>query len=770
MNTLNDKEMHHREVPPATSQANDALPNKEIHTSEPRRRDAVRHWFVENTFAPRFLRGPLAHPAIGYVVAVLLQIVAGVGIMLLAQVFPTFRFSGALALLIVIVVALGWGTGPSIVATIVGALLLMFLVLPPHFSLAVIRLEDVIGLLLYLGVGLAISIVVSQVQQARAEAERLVVLLKAEREAFQRSEQEAAVRVSELETIFEAITDGIVVCDSKGQIQHTNPEFRRLFSLEKAAGTQLSLLEERGQWLALRDLEGMVLPQEHWPLLRVLRGERLSGTGAMDLLSSTREGKDIFVNVSGAPIIETSGQITGGVAVFRDVTERRYLERRTHKALEALIAIAQVIVQGHKDIPGEQIRPSAHMIARQLAELTRTVLGCQRLGITTIEPEREILHPLAIIGLSPEQERQWQAEQERQERCLSESFDPSLVEHLRANEVVLLDMMHSPWRSLPNPYRGLTVLIAPMGIGDHLVGLLSLDYGGAEHAYTAEEMALTGAVANFTALVIEHERLMQEQTEAYSRELALHEANQRMNEFLSIASHELRTPLTSIKGNLQLAKRRATKCVQEVLAGADSLRGKLEEMQAMLDRADRQASVQNRLVSDLLDISRIQADKLELQLEECDLTSIVSEAVADRSSAAPMRTIALDVPEGETVPVIADADRIGQVVSNYLTNALKYSLEDRPVEVRLQVEEATACLSVHDEGPGLSPAEQEHIWERFYRVPGIEVLSGSGVGLGLGLHICRTIIEQHHGKVGIESTQGAGSTFWFTLPLAKELR
>lgn len=120
----------------------------------------------------------------------------------------------------------------------------------------------------------------------------------------------------------------------------------------------------------------------------------------------------------------------------------------------------------------------------------------------------------------------------------------------------------------------------------------------------------------------------------------------------------------------------------------------------------------------------------------------------------------------EDVPVVADPERLRQVMNNYLSNALKYSEADKPVEVRLEVTSDEVHVSVHDAGPGLSKHEQEHIWERFYRVPGMEVKSGSGVGLGLGLHISRTIVERLGGNVGVQSIPGSGSTFWFTLPRA----
>ena len=122
----------------------------------------------------------------------------------------------------------------------------------------------------------------------------------------------------------------------------------------------------------------------------------------------------------------------------------------------------------------------------------------------------------------------------------------------------------------------------------------------------------------------------------------------------------------------------------------------------------------------------------------------------------------------DSVPVQADSNRILQVVTNYLTNALKYSEADRPIEAFLAVEGQMARVAVHDQGPGLSPTEQQAIWERFYQVESMKRQSGYGTGLGLGLHICQTIIEQHQGQVGVQSSPGEGSTFWFTLPLARD--
>jgi signal transduction histidine kinase len=182
-----------------------------------------------------------------------------------------------------------------------------------------------------------------------------------------------------------------------------------------------------------------------------------------------------------------------------------------------------------------------------------------------------------------------------------------------------------------------------------------------------------------------------------------------------------------------------------------------------------------RLADDLVDDTRIHDGRLTLHLAPCDLGPIVCAAVEEQRALELGRTINRELPPDGPVLVIADADRIAQVVTNYLTNALKYSLEDRPVTARLEVEGDTprgegsatglARVLVRDDGPGLSLADQVHVWERFPHIEAVTVQTGSGVSLGLGLSISKSVVEAHGGRVGVESAPGKGSTFWFTLPL-----
>lgn len=206
-------------------------------------------------------------------------------------------------------------------------------------------------------------------------------------------------------------------------------------------------------------------------------------------------------------------------------TEKEALH--THKALRALLVMAQLIGQGPEqtDASGhetcKQAGLTAQEVTHQLAELTCDVLGCQHLSITIVEPETEILRPFVVVGLSREQERQWWAEQLQQESRFTDTPDPSLVQRLQANEVVLLDMTQPPWNVFPNLHGIRTMLVAPMGIRQHLVGFLSLDYRGAEHLYTSEELELAGAAAKLAAMVIERDRLLRQCEQLRAKEMAL---------------------------------------------------------------------------------------------------------------------------------------------------------------------------------------------------------------------------------------------------------
>jgi signal transduction histidine kinase len=268
-------------------------------------------------------------------------------------------------------------------------------------------------------------------------------------------------------------------------------------------------------------------------------------------------------------------------------------------------------------------------------------------------------------------------------------------------------------------------------------------------------------------MYLEHEQLRHERDAAQARESALRLANERMQVFLSVIAHELRTPLTSLVGNVHLMARRLDILLRPNTSREDSIRT-ATALGTLLAYCEQSLQRLWRLMDDVLDETRIRRGQLELRLEPCDLATVVGAAVAEQAVLNPERSIRW-IPQASPVPVIADASRIEQVVASYVSNALKFSREDQAVEVCVQTAGSVAQVSVHDEGVGVPLAEQPHIWEQFYQVKGVEVQSSSHIGVGMGLYISKAIVEGHHGRVGIDSATGQGTTIWFTLPLPASL-
>lgn len=239
-------------------------------------------------------------------------------------------------------------------------------------------------------------------------------------------------------------------------------------------------------------------------------------------------------------------------------------------------------------------------------------------------------------------------------------------------------------------------------------------------------------------------------------------------EFISVVSHELRTPLTSIHGALNL--------LSEGLIAPETERGQ-RTIQIAAEGAERLI----RLVNDILDLERMESGKVRLELQPCNVADLMNTAKNLMKMMAKQVDIKLVVAPLECW-VIADRDRILQILTNLLSNAIKFSpqggtvwlnAELLPTEVSIDQPESTpltksfVCFSVKDQGRGIPEDKLSAIFERFHQVDASD--SRQKGGTGLGLSICRSIVQQHSGKIWVESTLGIGSCFYFTLPIAGEL-
>jgi len=231
------------------------------------------------------------------------------------------------------------------------------------------------------------------------------------------------------------------------------------------------------------------------------------------------------------------------------------------------------------------------------------------------------------------------------------------------------------------------------------------------------------------------------------------EVNEMKDQFISMASHELKTPITTIRGQAQLMLRRLTK--------QKELSQEFADVRTALEKIDEQTYRLSALVDDLLDLGSIRAGKIELRPGRCDLCEICR-SVVDEQCLLTGRVIEVELPEAP-VMLEADSERLSQVGTNLVSNAIKYSPDGSPVKVSVVRQENTARLAVQDFGQGMEKEQLKHIFEPFYRAP--EAQSSKKSGWGLGLVICKDIVERHGGRIWCESHEGEGSTFYVELPL-----
>jgi len=533
-------------------------------------------------------------------------------------------------------------------------------------------------------------------------------------EATQRSQ-------AELSALFAAMTDVIIVYDKEGRykrIAPTNPS--RLFRPpEEMLGKTITevLPADVAQILmnAIQDcLRSGQTVQVEYPL--VIEGNQYWFDGTISRLSE----EEVFL-------------------VARDITARKQAEMTIQRRNEYLAATAEIgrLVTSTLDL---------NTIFKRAVDLIRNRFGFYHVGLFIVEET-------GFNAVLQEATGDAGAEMKRQKHSLPVG-SKSIVGEVTAsgNPFVVNDTTTSPIHR-PNPLLPKTRAEAaiPLRVGSRIIGALDIQ---SEHpnAFTEDEIAVLQTLADQIAIAIDNARSYELSIQAVKE---MREVDRLKSQFLANMSHELRTPLNSIIGFSRV-----------ILKGID---GPITELQQN-DLTAIYNSGQHllALINDILDLSKIEAGKMELAFDEVNIVEMINSVMSTATGLVKDKPIILKKNIAPNLPTArADAIRVRQVLLNLLSNAAKFT-EEGEIRVEASVEpgpngQPEILISVSDTGPGIAEADQAKLFQPFSQVDDSPTRKTGGSGLGLS--ISRRLIEMHGGRIGVHSTVGQGSTFYFTLPI-----
>jgi signal transduction histidine kinase/HAMP domain-containing protein len=400
-------------------------------------------------------------------------------------------------------------------------------------------------------------------------------------------------------------------------------------------------------------------------------------------------------------------------------------------------------------------------------ELLMENLGYRRMLLMLYDSHRQVAYRARMSGVS--------SEVEQAGRLLEIPIDDDGSIHadllLRGRDVLIKDVETVVDRLYPAIFamarrEGVTSFVAaPLKSSQRIMGFIAADRG--EAACRQEDLDLLLTIATQVAVAIDNAQAYQDLEEltqtlehrVQDRTRELQAANEKLQEldrlksaFVSIVSHELRTPMTSIKGY-----------IENML---DGLTGALSDRQSYyLGRVKYNVERLTRMINDLLDLSRIEAGRVELTLAPLAIAELVPEIVESLQPVGQAKSISIQHwHQGGPLEISGDRDKLHQILTNLIQNAVKFTPSGGQIRVETKMMAGGFVqFCVADTGSGIPPHEQAKIFERFYRGEAIQVEQR---GAGLGLAITKSLVELHGGKIWVESVPGQGSRFYFTMPIA----
>jgi PAS domain S-box-containing protein len=619
----------------------------------------------------------------------------------------------------------------TILYTIASALLATFLFFPPRFSFRVAESADLFRMTAFLAVGFVVSFLANRLHQTRIRLRRA-----AEMEAQQAHEMQVERR--RLRELFESIPG--VVWETRGKPDSS----QRVEYVSDYVETMLGYKAE--EWTLRPDfwLE-LVHPDDRERAAAVAAEKFATGQpGENEFRWRTKDGRTIWVLARSATITDEHGTPIGMRGVTFDITQRKEVEQR-------LALLAEISTTGLRTLPFDEL---ASLIARRTAE----VVG----EYCIIRMFREgRLEAVASAHSAAEAEPVVRAMASQGSLDEINTFYADIVRNPRT--VVENDLSEDSFahvdrtgvEELFQRYRPRRTILAPLVSQGTFVGTLAIGRAGGQ-PFTAADAQFAEAIASRASLAFENGRLVEaarrDAEEAQLARAEAEEAGRVKDEFLATLSHELRTPLNAILGWAHMLRD------PQLLP---------DRRQSAIDTILRNAQSQEQLISDILDVQRIMAGKIRLNLRSVDLGNVVRAAAETVQPSADTKAVRLQlVLDLDTPQITGDPDRLQQVVWNLLSNAIKFAPQGGHVQVRLLRAGDDCELVVEDDGPGINAEFLPHVFERFRQADSSTTRSHKG--LGLGLAIVRSLVEMHGGSIAAANTAAPGTGAVFTIRLPRE--
>lgn len=521
-----------------------------------------------------------------------------------------------------------------------------------------------------------------------------------------------------LAAIVDSSDDTILSKTLNGIITSWNKAAERMFGYQQdeIIGKHISIL-----------IPSSRLSEEEYIIGQIAQGNRVDH---FETIRVTKYGREIPISLTVSPIKDDNGNIIGASKIARDISAQKLAEENAIRYTERLEIINSIIKTVSEELDLQKI-------LQKVTDSTTTLTGAKfgAFFYNKVDTKGETYKLYALSGAPKEAFEKFGMP--RNTAVFQPTFTGEGV--IRVDDITQDPRYghNTPHFGMPEGHLAVVSYLAVPVISRSGAVIGGLLFGHPEPGvFTREHENLVIPIAAQAAIGLDNAKLYEE----------VKALNDKKDEFIGLASHELKTPLTSITGYMQILNRLKID----------------DHSQKFVTKTIHQVKKLSALVSDLLDVSKIEAGKLQLVEDDFDIRAVLNEAVELIQHTHHTHQISLDTVV-ETLSIYGDPHRIEQVIINLLTNAIKYSPLANKIEVHLLLTADEVHIGIKDYGMGIAEEKFQQLFSRFYRV---EELNPHISGLGIGLYISKEIVTRHHGKLWVESQLGQGSTFWFTLPLA----